>query len=114
MSGIADVNPDAVLSPSKLDIVAAWLPSQPWFTGDAAEAEIVGSYRFVDPDGEVGMESHLVRCGDTTYHVPLTYRGAPCRTPTTTSWAPCSTATWGNGGCTTHPATLSTTSSWSG
>lgn len=77
MSGIADVNPNAVLSPGKAELVAGWLPSQPWFDGDASTAEIVGSYRFVDPDGEVGIESHLVRVGDVTYHVPLTYRGAP-------------------------------------
>lgn len=77
MSGIAEIHRDATLSPTKLALVAAWLPSQPWFQGDPAGARIVGAYRFVDPDGEVGIETQLVRVGETTYHVPLTYRSAP-------------------------------------
>ena len=68
----------ASLVPSKLELLAAWLPSRPWFTGDASALEAVGSYRFDDPDGEVGMETHLVRAGDSAiYQVPLTYRAAP-------------------------------------
>ena len=54
----------ASLVPSKLELLAAWLPSRPWFTGDASALEAVGSYRFDDPDGEVGMETHLVRAGE--------------------------------------------------
>lgn len=77
MSGIAEVHPDATLSPTKLELVVGWLPKQPWFDGDTSTARIVGAYRFVDPDGDVGIETLLVRVGDTTYHVPLTYRGAP-------------------------------------
>ena len=38
---------------------------------------MIGSYRFDDPDGRVGMESHLVTAGDMLLHVPLTYRDAP-------------------------------------
>ncbi len=76
MSGIAEIH-DATLSPTKIEIVRAWLPSQAWFHGDPAEAEIVGAFRFVDPDGEVGIETQLVRAGDVTYQVPLTYRDAP-------------------------------------
>lgn len=77
MSGTAEIHPDATLSPTKLELLTAWLPGQPWFAGNAADARIVGAYRFVDPDGEVGIETQLVRVGDTTYHVPLTYRSAP-------------------------------------
>lgn len=77
MSGIAEIHPDATLTPSKIELVAAWLPSQPWFAGDTAAARIVGAFRFVDPEGEVGIESLLVKAGEVTYHVPVTYRGAP-------------------------------------
>lgn len=66
------------LSPSKYELLAAWLPAQPWFTGDAAQLVPIGAYRFDDPEGEVGCEGHLFTAGDdTVYHVPLTYRGAP-------------------------------------
>jgi hypothetical protein len=38
----------------------------------------VGAYRFDDPAGEVGIETHLLRTGDgAVLQVPLTYRGAP-------------------------------------
>lgn len=66
------------LSPSKLELLAEWLPSQPWFDGDASALASLGAYRFDDPDGEVGMEGHLLDAGDgRVYHVPLSYRGAP-------------------------------------
>jgi hypothetical protein len=68
----------ASISPNKLEVLAAWLPSRPWFTGDASALEVVGAYRFDDPDGQVGMETHLLRAGDSAiYQVPLTYRSAP-------------------------------------
>jgi hypothetical protein len=38
---------------------------------------VVGSYRFDDPDGRVGMESHLVTAGGALIQVPLTYRDQP-------------------------------------
>jgi hypothetical protein len=38
---------------------------------------VIGSYRFDDPDGRVGMETHLVTAGDLLLHVPLTYRDEP-------------------------------------
>lgn len=68
---------DAVLEPTKLDLLSSWLPTQPWFDGGAAALEPVGSYRFDDPDGEVGIETHLVRAGSRIFHAPLTYRDAP-------------------------------------
>src|SRR6185503_16299913 len=33
--------------------------------------------RFDDPDGRVGMETHLATAGGALLHVPLTYREAP-------------------------------------
>ena len=38
---------------------------------------MIGSYRFDDPDGRVGMETHLVTAGRTLLQVPLTYRDEP-------------------------------------
>ncbi len=69
----------ADLKPSKVELLARWAPSQPWFAGDAeAEFSRVGAYRFDDPAGEVGIETFLVTAGDgPVLQVPLTYRGAP-------------------------------------
>ena len=68
---------DTTMHPTKFEMLAAWLPQQPWFTGDVAQLEALGAYRFDDPEGEVGMEGHLVTAGDgKVYHVPVTYRGA--------------------------------------
>ena len=68
---------DAQLHPSKSELLIEWLPSQPWFQGDAATLVQLGAYRFDDPAGEVGIETHLVAVDGRTYQVPLTYRGAP-------------------------------------
>jgi hypothetical protein len=68
----------AELVPSKLEAVAAWAPSQPWFEGDPDQLEKVAAFRLDDPAGEVGVEVLLVRAGDgPVLQVPLTYRGAP-------------------------------------
>jgi hypothetical protein len=66
----------AELVPSKLELLAGWAPSQTWFQGDAkAPFRTVSSYRFDDPDGEVGIETLLVRAGDgPVLQIPLTYR----------------------------------------
>jgi hypothetical protein len=66
----------ADLVPSKLELLAGWLPQQPWFVGDRdAPLTNVASFRFDDPDGEVGVETLLVRAGDgPVMQVPLTYR----------------------------------------
>lgn len=76
MSGNADVYTQATLSPSKLELLAPWLPQQSWFAGDASDLERVGFFRFVDPDGEVGLDSMFLSSGGTVYHVPVTWRGA--------------------------------------
>lgn len=65
----------AELSPSKPEILRDFLSGRSW--GESGELEILGAYRFDDPDGEVGVECHLVRAGETTYHLPLAYRPAP-------------------------------------
>lgn len=66
------------LRPTKLELLARWLPTQPWFEGDPSALRQIGSFRFDDPDGEVGIETVLLIAGDdTAYQVPLTYRGAP-------------------------------------
>lgn len=67
----------ATLTPSKLELLGGWLPSRGWFNGETAVRQL-GSYRFDDPDGEVGMEAFLLQGPDgSVLHVPLTYRGAP-------------------------------------
>ncbi|MDN5761024.1 MAG: hypothetical protein L0H41_01720 [Microlunatus sp.] len=70
---------DADLSPGKAELIGTWLDDQPW--GGAGDVLMVGAYRFDDPDGEVGIEGHVVRRGDRLLHVPLSYRGAPLDEP---------------------------------
>jgi len=66
----------ATLVPSKLGLVATWAPKQPWFVGEKdAALETVASFRFDDPDGEVGVETLLVTAGGgPVMQIPLTYR----------------------------------------
>ena len=58
MSGTAEIH-DATLTPTKLELLAGWLPSQDWFHGSADDLTRVASYRFVDPDGEAVSYTHL-------------------------------------------------------
>ncbi|MEX1078343.1 MAG: hypothetical protein WED09_04475 [Homoserinimonas sp.] len=69
----------AELRPSKLELLTGWAPLQPWFAGDSGvELTSAGAYRFDDPDGEVGVETLLVRAGDgPVMQMPLTYRSVP-------------------------------------
>lgn len=68
----------ATLRPTKLELLASWLPGRSWFAGPAGAVVLVGTFRFDDPAGAVGIETMLVRVGDGPVHqVPLTYRGAP-------------------------------------
>jgi hypothetical protein len=67
----------ATLRPSKLELLTAWLPNQPWYRADSDPVRISG-FRFDDPDSEVGIETLLVKAGDgPLLQVPLTYRAAP-------------------------------------
>ncbi|GAA3683371.1 hypothetical protein GCM10022237_47560 [Nocardioides ginsengisoli] len=65
----------ATLTPSKQELLTAWLPTQDW--AGPGEVEILGAYRYDDPEGEVGVEAFIVRLGERLLHVPVTYRGAP-------------------------------------
>lgn len=65
----------AELSPTKPEVLRTLLTSRAW--GSEAEQTILGAYRFDDPAGEVGVECHLVRAGESIYHLPLTYRPSP-------------------------------------
>ncbi|MFD6949599.1 hypothetical protein A6A08_07370 [Nocardiopsis sp. TSRI0078] len=65
----------ATLTPSKPELISSWLDRRPW-AGQGPD-EVLGAYRFDDPEGEVGVEVFLLRRGDRLLQVPLTYRGAP-------------------------------------
>ncbi|GAA3245140.1 hypothetical protein ACFO1B_38220 [Dactylosporangium siamense] len=69
----------ADLTPSKLELLNAWLPTRSWYTGPAEpDLAKVGAFRLDDPAGAVGVETMLVRAGDgPVLQVPLTYRDAP-------------------------------------
>jgi hypothetical protein len=71
------------LTPSKFELLAAWLPGRSWYRGGPAP-ELVrrgGGFRLDDPAGEVGVEFAVVAetSGEdvVTYLVPMSYRGAP-------------------------------------
>ena len=79
---------NTTVGPGKLELLAAWLPAQPWYrqTGHEPDVAEAGGFRLDDPQGEVGIESMAVTDGSgnlaTTYQVPLTYRaGAPVGDP---------------------------------
>lgn len=83
---MAILHPEARLSPSKLDVLARWMPRQRWFadkTGGEPSLRYLGGYRIDDPAGEVGVEVLIVADdaplatggSPVTYQVPLTYRG---------------------------------------
>lgn len=67
------------MTPSKLDLLASWLPRQPWYRGSGAGTELsrAGGFRLDDPAGEVGIEFYFASDGTNVYQVPMTYRGAP-------------------------------------
>jgi hypothetical protein len=70
----------ATLTPTKIELLAAWLPGRHWYPEDDTPGlQRVAACRFDDPDGEVGVETIVVRSGANgpLVHVPLTYRGAP-------------------------------------
>jgi hypothetical protein len=70
---------NTTMSPGKLELLAAWLPAQPWFASNGREPELtrVGGFRLDDPQGEVGIEFMLVADGSgdqpAVYQVPMTY-----------------------------------------
>lgn len=58
----------AEIKPSKAEVLEQIL---------GGTVAVVGSYRFDDPAGEVGVEGFVVLRDDSLRHVVLTYRGAP-------------------------------------
>ncbi|MER5600284.1 1,4-alpha-glucan branching protein [Streptomyces sp. NPDC002265] len=72
-----------VLTPTKLELLASWLPARPWYRGGAGGPDLAkaGGFRLDDPQGEVGIEFLVVTdasaADPAAYLVPLTYRGAP-------------------------------------
>jgi Maltokinase N-terminal cap domain len=67
------------MAPTKLELLAGWLPRQPWYRGGGPPSlSKAGGFRLDDPAGEVGIEFMFVADADgASYHVPVTYRGAP-------------------------------------
>lgn len=71
------------MEPTKLELLAQWLPQQPWWRGGDRVPQLApaGGFRLDDPEGEVGMEFMFVTDVSggqpVTYHVPMSYRGAP-------------------------------------
>jgi hypothetical protein len=73
---MAIVYPHAELTPGKRELMDAWLPGRAWFDGEPGRKP-VGSFRFDDPEGEVGMEGFLLGAdGLSTLFLPMTYRSA--------------------------------------
>ena len=72
---MAVLHGDASLTPSKLEVLSAWLPTRSW--APAGEVELVASYRLDDPAGQVGIECFVLSVGGVFVHLPVTYRGAP-------------------------------------
>jgi len=71
---------NTTMTPSKLELLTAWLPAQPWYrqTGHIPELAKAGGFRLDDPLGEVGIEFMVVTdsSGDeaAAYQIPLSYR----------------------------------------
>ena len=76
------------MTPGKLELLAAWLPSQPWChgAGRAPELARAGGFRLDDPPGEVGIEfmvriHRALRPGDTPDGALQPCLWAPWRLP---------------------------------
>jgi Maltokinase N-terminal cap domain len=73
------------LAPGKLELLAKWLPDQPWYPGPGRRPELTraGGFRLDDPAGEVGIEFAVVTDQSAgrvlAYLVPMTYRAQELR-----------------------------------
>lgn len=64
---------NTTLTPTKVELLTAWLPKQSWYAGGAETPELVraGGFRLDDPEGAVGIEFMVVV--DTTPQTPVAY-----------------------------------------
>lgn len=81
MFGLAVIH-HTVLTPTKLELLASWLPTRSWYVGGhEPELAKAGGFRLDDPSGAVGIEFLVLNdvsgAQPATYLVPLSYRGAP-------------------------------------
>ncbi len=69
----------ATLRPSKLELLQAYIPTLAELDlSPDTELALLGAYRFDDPAGDVGIETHIITASDgRTLQIPLTYRAAP-------------------------------------
>ncbi len=67
----------ATLEPTKEQLIADWIPHQPWGPAGDQPIEVIGGFRFDDPDGQVGLETFLCSAESNLFQVPLTYRDTP-------------------------------------
>ncbi|HEX8971644.1 maltokinase N-terminal cap-like domain-containing protein [Oryzihumus sp.] len=73
----------ATLTPPFAEFLPAWVAEQRWYPGKGRRPALrrVGGLRLQDPDGEVGIEVHLVAddsaAGTAIYQLPFTYRAQP-------------------------------------
>ncbi len=67
----------ATLEPTKEELITAWVPHQVWGPAPGQPIEVIGAFRFDDPDGQIGMETFLCSAGGELLQVPLTYHDAP-------------------------------------
>ncbi|WP_199546270.1 1,4-alpha-glucan branching protein [Streptomyces sp. N35] len=74
------------LKPTKLELLTDWLPGRPWYRGgpEGPRLSKAGGFRLDDPEGGVGIEFMVVSDAgasydgaESSYLVPMTYRGAP-------------------------------------
>jgi hypothetical protein len=101
----------ATLTPSKVELLAGWLPARPWYRNkhDAPALEKSDGFRLDDPEGEVGIEFMVATGTRAPSGRPSCYRSLIARrcwrAPNTPSSERCSTARWADAGCTTAATT---------
>jgi hypothetical protein len=75
---VAKIHVGATLVPHFRDFLPGWVARQEWYRGSGTPSlRPIGFFRFEDPAGQVGIETHLVTDGTDVYQIPMTYRGVP-------------------------------------